>query len=175
MFSLSQLWSFLKKFSRRFPVLLHHEDNHAAVTKSVYFRGYTAGNILHKCQKIKCLRANHRTAPSSTAFTQHLGSHDLVRCINEDSTDDFEAGIRLVNILQLPLCLAVRSYGLIVAVGSHVIGIITNNLLGVQISIIVQGLVDDATVLREDAVGVCMAAVIVDRVEDIISKIQRPR
>lgn len=52
--------------------------------------------------------------------------------------------------------------------------VVADSLCAVNMTMVVQGLLDDTTALREDTVGVRVPAVIVHRVENIVVQIERP-
>lgn len=76
-----------------------------------------------------------------------------------------------VDVLKHPSRQTIDSCALVVSSESHVLRIGTNDLLTMNITIVVQVLVNYAAVLLEDSVRVRVSTIVVDRVEDVVGHV----
>jgi len=113
------------------------------------------------------LVANSARASSAT-FTEHFRRHHGACRIDIDGTENAEASVGCVDIFELAGTLAIVDHTLVVHVEGHLLRVGTDELRVVNIAIVVQGLVDDGATLGEDAVCVCVPAVVIDRIENVI-------
>jgi hypothetical protein len=90
----------------------------------------------------------------------------------EDTTDGHQTRIRLVHVLLLPDLLALELHALVEAVEAHVLLVVADNLAAGNGPAVVKLLVYEVTVLREKAVRVRVAAVVVDGVEDVVGELE---
>ena len=80
-----------------------------------------------------------------------------------------------VDIFDLTGDLTVLNYALVVPVGAHVTQVGANDSLVVNIAIVIQRLINDTATLRENAVRMCVTAIVVDGVQNVVFQVVRAR
>lgn len=110
--------------------------------------------------------------PSTMPLGNHLRPRHLARRVQIDPADDLDARERLVQILQLVLLdLAVDRDGLVVVVELHVARVVAHGDAVRLVAVAVEVLVVQRAVLRQHAVGVHLALVVVDAVEHVVLEV----
>ena len=111
-------------------------------------------------------------AAAAPCLGQQLCADDLaVGLALENARDRVEPQKRLVNVLLLPDLLALEGDGLVEAVELHAGEIVADDGAGRDGASVIQRLLYNVAVLRQDAALVGVAFEVVDRVEDVVAEV----